>query len=100
LSTSPDTPPGTDTKESDVSTTTTHRFTAIAGLSAAIGGAIYAGVQINHPPADLAHIVTSEMTIRMTARSCSQSWRWSASPACSFVIAAGSVASGAPATRL
>ena len=51
-----------------MSTTTTHRFTAIAGLSAAIGGAIYAGVQINHPPADLAHIVTSEMTIRMTAK--------------------------------
>ena len=51
-----------------MSTTTTHRFTAIAGLSAAIGGAIYAGVQINHPPADLAHIVTTEMTIRMTAK--------------------------------
>ena len=49
-------------------TTTTHRFTAIAGLCAAIGGAIYAGVQINHPPADLAHIVTTEMTIRMTAK--------------------------------
>ena len=40
-----DTPPGTETKECDVSTTTTHRFTAIAGLSAAIGGGIYAGVQ-------------------------------------------------------
>ena len=51
-----------------MSTTTTHRFTAIAGLSAAIGGAIYAGVQINHPPADLAHIVTTEWTIRMTAK--------------------------------
>jgi hypothetical protein len=68
LSTSPDTPPGTDTKESDVNTTTTSRFTAIAGLSAATAGAIFVGVQINHPPADVAHLVTSEMTIRMTAK--------------------------------
>jgi hypothetical protein len=68
LSTSPDTPPGTDTKESDVSTTTTHRFTAIAGLSAAAAGAIFIGVQINHPPADVAHLVTTEFTIRMTAK--------------------------------
>ena len=51
-----------------MSTTTTHRFTAIAGLCAAIGGAIYAGVQVNHPPADLAHIATTDMTIRMTAK--------------------------------
>jgi hypothetical protein len=68
LPTSPDTPPGTDTKESDVSTTTTHRFTAIAGLCAAIAGAIFIGVQINHPPADVAHLVTTEFTIRMTAK--------------------------------
>jgi hypothetical protein len=68
LSTSPDTPPGTDTKESDVSTTTTSRFTAIAGLCAAAAGAIFIGVQINHPPADVAHLITTEMTIRMTAK--------------------------------
>ncbi len=49
-------------------TTTTYRFTAIAGLCAAIGGAIYAGVQINHPSATVAHLVTSEVTIRMTAK--------------------------------
>jgi hypothetical protein len=68
LSTSPDTPPGTETKESDVSTSTTNRRTAIAGLCAAAAGAIFIGVQINHPPADVAHIVTTEMTIRMTAK--------------------------------
>jgi hypothetical protein len=68
LSTSPDTPPGTDTKESDVSTTTTNRLIAIAGPCAAIGGAIFAGVQINHPPADVAHLVTTEWTVRMTAK--------------------------------
>ena len=31
-----DTPPGTETKESDMSTTTTHRFTATAALSAGV----------------------------------------------------------------
>ena len=51
-----------------MSTTTTHRFTAVAGLCAAAAGAIFIGVQINHPPADVAHIVTDEMTIRMTAK--------------------------------
>jgi hypothetical protein len=53
-----------------VSTTTTisNRLTAIAGLCAAAAGAIFVGVQINHPPADVAHIVTTEMTIRMTAK--------------------------------
>ncbi len=51
-----------------MSTTTTSRFTAIAGLSAATAGAIFVGVQINHPPADVAHLVSSEMTIRMTAK--------------------------------
>ena len=49
-------------------TTTTHRFTAIAGLSAAIGGAIYAGVQIGHPSATVPHLLTTEMTVRMTAK--------------------------------
>jgi len=48
--------------------TTTNRLIAIAGPCAAIGGAIFAGVQINHPPADVAHLVTSEMTIRQTAK--------------------------------
>jgi hypothetical protein len=51
-----------------VSTTTTNRVIAIAGPCAAIGGAIFAGVQINHPPADVAHLVTTEMTIRQTAK--------------------------------
>jgi len=51
-----------------VSNTTTNRRTAIAGICAAAAGAIFIGVQINHPPADVAHIVTTEMTIRMTAK--------------------------------
>ncbi len=49
-------------------TTTTTRRTATAGLCAATAGAIFIGVQINHPPADVAHLVTTEMTIRMTAK--------------------------------
>ncbi len=47
---------------------TSNRITAAAGLCAAAAGAIFIGVQVNHPPADVAHIVTTEMTIRMTAK--------------------------------
>ncbi len=46
----------------------THRLTAAAGLCAAAAGAIFIGVQINHPPVDVEHIVTTEMTIRETAK--------------------------------
>ncbi len=47
---------------------TTHRITAVAGLCAAVAGTIYAGVQVNHPPADIAHVVTTEMLVRETAK--------------------------------
>jgi hypothetical protein len=47
---------------------TTNRLTATAGLCAAAAGAIFIGVQVNHPPADVAHLVTSEMTLRETAK--------------------------------
>jgi hypothetical protein len=47
---------------------TSNRLTAIVGLCAAAAGAIFIGVQIDHPPADVAHLVTTEMTIRMTAK--------------------------------
>lgn len=46
----------------------TARLTAAAGLCAATAGAIFVGVQVNHPPADLAHITTTEMTVRQTAK--------------------------------
>ena len=48
--------------------TTTNRRTAIAGLCAATAGAIFIGVQINHPSATVAHLLTTEMTVRMTAK--------------------------------
>jgi hypothetical protein len=47
---------------------TANRLTAAAGLCAAAAGAIFAGVQINHPPADVEHLVTTEMTIRESAK--------------------------------
>lgn len=47
---------------------TTHRLAAAAGVCAATAGAIFLGVQINHPPADVAHIVTTEMAVRQTAK--------------------------------
>lgn len=49
-------------------TTSTQRFTAAAGLCAVAAGAIYIGVQINHPPVDVDHLVTTEMTVRETAK--------------------------------
>jgi hypothetical protein len=47
---------------------TAHRLTAAAGLCAAAAGAIFAGVQIHHPPADIAHLTTTEMTVRESAK--------------------------------
>ena len=47
---------------------TANRLTATAGLCAAAAGAIFIGVQINHPPVDVAHVVTTEMTIREMAK--------------------------------
>jgi hypothetical protein len=47
---------------------TTNRLTATAGLCAAAAGAIFIGVQVNHPPADVAHLVTTEMTVRESAK--------------------------------
>jgi hypothetical protein len=47
---------------------TANRLTATAGLCAAAAGAIFIGVQINHPPADVAHLVTNEMAIRESAK--------------------------------
>jgi hypothetical protein len=47
---------------------TADRLTAAAGLCAAVAGAIFIGVQINHPPADVAHLVTTEMLVRETAK--------------------------------
>jgi hypothetical protein len=48
--------------------TSTNRLTATAGLCAAAAGAIFAAVQINHPPADVAHLVTDEMLVRESAK--------------------------------
>jgi hypothetical protein len=49
-------------------TFTANRLTATAGLSAAAAGAIFVGVQINHPPADVAHLVTTDMLVRQSAK--------------------------------
>src|SRR3954468_15640300 len=47
---------------------TASRLTATAGLCAAAAGAIFIGVQINHPPADVAHLVTTDVLIRESAK--------------------------------
>src|SRR5215213_9760936 len=47
---------------------TANRLTKTAGLCAAAAGAIFVGVQINHPPADVAHVVTTEVLVRESAK--------------------------------
>ena len=47
---------------------TSNRITAAAGACAAAAGALFIGVQINHPPADIAHLLTTEMVVRETAK--------------------------------
>ena len=47
---------------------TASRLTAAAGLCSAAAGAIFIGVQIKHPPADVAHIVTTDVLIRESAK--------------------------------
>ncbi|TCN35368.1 hypothetical protein EV644_116163 [Kribbella orskensis] len=47
---------------------TANRLTAASGLCAAAAGAIFIGVQINHPPADVAHIATTEIAVREAAK--------------------------------
>ena len=47
---------------------TSNRLTAGAGVCAAAAGAIFIGVQVNHPPADVAHVVTTDVAIRESAK--------------------------------
>jgi hypothetical protein len=49
-------------------TLSTNRLTATAGLCAAAAGAIFVAVQIKHPPADVAHIVTTDVLVRESAK--------------------------------
>jgi hypothetical protein len=78
---------------------TSNRLTATAGLCAAAAGAIFIGVQINHPPADVAHIVTTEMTIRESAKVLMTVLALAGLPACSSATTAASASSGSPASR-
>ena len=47
---------------------TADRLTAAAGGCAAVAGALYVGVQVNHPPADLDHITSANLLIREVAK--------------------------------
>ncbi|WP_152365372.1 hypothetical protein [Microlunatus speluncae] len=44
------------------------RLTGAAGLCAVVAGAIFLGVQVNHPPLELASVVGTEMIIRNAAK--------------------------------
>lgn len=47
---------------------TANRLIAASGLCAAAAGAIFIGVQINHPPADLQHVMTTDLFVREVAK--------------------------------
>jgi hypothetical protein len=49
-------------------TVTTTALTRAAGISAAVAGLIFIGVQINHPPLDASTITTTDVTLRSTAK--------------------------------
>lgn len=49
-------------------TITIDRLTATAGLCAAAAGALFIGVQINHPPADVVHLLTTDLLVREAAK--------------------------------
>jgi hypothetical protein len=49
-------------------TITSSRLTRTAGVCAAAAGAIFIGVQVKHPPADLAHIATTDVLVRESAK--------------------------------
>jgi hypothetical protein len=49
-------------------TITMSRINGAAGVCAAAAGAIFVGVQIHHPPADVDHLLTTEMLVRESAK--------------------------------
>lgn len=49
-------------------TVTTTSLTRAAGICAATAGAIFIGVQINHPPMEVASVETTEWALRNTAK--------------------------------
>ena len=49
-------------------TVTTSNLLRAAGISAAVAGAIYIGVQINHPPMDVSSVTSTEWAVRNIAK--------------------------------
>lgn len=49
-------------------TITTTMLTRTAGLCAVVAGALFIGVQINHPPVDLALVTTGEWAVRQSMK--------------------------------
>ena len=47
---------------------TTTTLTRAAGLSAVAAGVLFIGVQINHPPLDVAFVTTTEWTVRQSVK--------------------------------
>jgi hypothetical protein len=49
-------------------TVTTTSLTRATGISAAVAGLLFIGVQINHPPMDVSSVTTTEWAVRNTAK--------------------------------
>ena len=49
-------------------TITTTRLTRAAGISAALAGLLFIGVQVNHPPMDVSSVTTTDWALRSTAK--------------------------------
>ncbi|MGW2485690.1 hypothetical protein ACWCV9_00530 [Streptomyces sp. NPDC001606] len=49
-------------------TITTARLMRAAGVSAAIAGLLFIGVQVNHPPMDVSSVTTTDWAVRSTAK--------------------------------
>ena len=47
---------------------TTNRIIATSGLCAAAAGALFIGVQVNHPPSDLEHVLNGDLFVREMAK--------------------------------
>ncbi|WNM32806.1 hypothetical protein RKE30_21610 [Streptomyces sp. Li-HN-5-11] len=49
-------------------TITATRLTRAAGISAALAGLLFIGVQVNHPPMDVSSVTTTDWAVRSTAK--------------------------------
>ena len=60
--------PGPVGTKQPLMTITATRLTRAAGISAALAGLLFIGVQVNHPPMDVSSVTTTDWAVRSTAK--------------------------------